>query len=236
MLEVRGLASGYDGDEVISGIDLRVGAGEWVALVGAVGAGKTTLMRTVAGSIEPLGGEVLLEGEDLARLPAHQRVRRGMSLVPEGRRLFRGMTVTENLAAGAFVVRRRAVVAEQLDRVFGLFPILADRRGQQVGTLSGGEQQMCAIGRSLMSSPRLLLVDELSLGLAPVVVDDLLAALMRIHEEGTALLIVEQDVATSLSYASRGYVMRSGRIVAGGPSAALLDDPAFLRDYLGVPA
>jgi branched-chain amino acid transport system ATP-binding protein len=234
MLELRGVGSGYEGIQVLSDVDLRVGEGEWVALVGAAGAGKTTLMRTIAGSLEPLVGQLLFRGEDLAHVPAHERVRRGMSLVPEGRRLFRGMTVLENLTAGAFVARGRAAIAARLERVYELFPILAERRGQQVGTLSGGEQQMCAIGRSLMSAPKLLLVDELSLGLAPVAVDALLAALMRIHAEGTTLLVVEQDVETSLEHASRGYVLRHGRIVSAGPSAELLADPSFLREYLGV--
>jgi branched-chain amino acid transport system ATP-binding protein len=233
MLEVRGIDSGYGGLQVISEVDLTVAEGEWVALVGAVGAGKTTLMRTIAGSLEPLAGEVRFRGNDLARIRAHERVRLGISLVPEGRRLFRGMTVLENLIAGAFVVSR-GTIAGRLERVNELFPILAERGRQQVGTLSGGEQQMCAIGRALMSGPKLLLVDELSLGLAPVVVDDLLAALVRIRDEGATLLVVEQDVATSLAYADRGYVMRHGRVVSSGPSAELLADQSFLREYLGV--
>jgi branched-chain amino acid transport system ATP-binding protein len=144
------------------------------------------------------------------------------------------MTVAENLAAGAYVVRDRRKVTERRTRVHELFPVLAERAHQQVGTLSGGEQQMCAIGRSLMADPKLLLIDELSLGLAPVAVDALLAALIRIRDEGTTLVVVEQDVETSLSYADRGYVIRQGRIVASGPSRELLDDPAFLREYMGV--
>ncbi len=233
MLEVRGVASGYHGLRVLSGVDLTVAEGEWVALVGAVGAGKTTLMRTIAGSLESLDGRVLFRGHDLANVPAHERVRRGMTLVPEGRRLFRGMTVLENLTAGAFVVRPRGAVAERLERVHELFPILAERARQQVGTLSGGEQQMCAIGRALMSDPKLLLIDELSLGLAPVVVDELLDALVRIRGN-TTLLVVEQDVETSLAFADRAYLLRHGSIVMSGVGAALLADAGFNREYLGV--
>jgi branched-chain amino acid transport system ATP-binding protein len=233
MLEVRGVASGYHGLRVLSGVDLTVAEGEWVALVGAVGAGKTTLMRTIAGSLESFEGRVLFRGNDLANVPAHERVRRGMTLVPEGRRLFRGMTVLENLRAGAFVVRPRGAVAERLERVHELFPILAERARQQVGTLSGGEQQMCAIGRALMSDPKLLLIDELSLGLAPVVVDELLEALVRIRGN-TTLLVVEQDVETSLAFADRAYLLRHGSIVRSGEGAALLADAGFNREYLGI--
>jgi branched-chain amino acid transport system ATP-binding protein len=234
MLEVRGVVSGYEGLRVLTGVDLTVAEGEWVALVGAVGAGKTTLMRTIAGSLEPFQGRVLFRGDDLTHVPAHDRVRRGMTLVPEGRRLFRGMTVLENLTAGAFLLRPRGALAARLERVYELFPILAERRGQQVGTLSGGEQQMCAIGRALMSAPRLLLIDELSLGLAPVIVDELLDALVRIRAEGTTLLVVEQDVETSLTFADRGYLLRHGSIVMSGAAEELLADAGFKREYLGV--
>ena len=234
MLEVRGLCSGYGELQILWDVDLTVGDGEWVALLGAVGAGKTSLMRTIAGSLPVVRGEIAVGEEDVTGMPAYDRVRRGLSLVPEGRRLFRGMTVSENLIAGAFTVRHRRVITERLARVHELFPILRERSRQQVGTLSGGEQQMCAIGRSLMSAPRLLLVDELSLGLAPVVVDDLIEALVRIRAEGTALLVVEQDVELSLDYADRGHVLRQGRIVGGGPSAELLADESLQREYLGV--
>jgi branched-chain amino acid transport system ATP-binding protein len=234
MLDVRGLCSGYGELQILWDVDLSVGEGEWVALLGAVGAGKTTLLSTLAGSLPATRGTVALAERDVTALPAYDRVRRGLSLVPEGRRLFRGMTVAENLIAGAFTVRGRRLIAERLARVYELFPVLAERKRQQVGTLSGGEQQMCAIGRALMAGPRLLLVDELSLGLAPVVVDDLLAALVRIRAEGTSLLVVEQDVETSLEYADRGYVLREGRIVGGGPSATLLADESLQREYLGV--
>lgn len=234
MLEVSGVGAGYEGLRVLSDVDLTVADGEWVALVGAVGAGKTTLMRTIAGALTPFEGRVLFRGHDLTRVPAHERVRRGITLVPEGRRLFRGMTVRENLTAGAFLVRPRAAVAERLDRIHELFPVLADRGDQQVGTLSGGEQQMCAIGRALMSDPKLLLIDELSLGLAPVVVDELLEGLVRIRGEGTTLLVVEQDVERSLGFADRGYLLRHGSIVMSGEGAALLADASFKREYLGI--
>jgi branched-chain amino acid transport system ATP-binding protein len=233
MLEVHGLASGYGQITVIEDVTLHVADGEWVALVGAVGAGKTTLMRTLAGALEPKRGRIVLDGADVAELPSYRRVALGLSLVPEGRRLFRGMTVAENLLAGAFTAKRSEVTA-RLEHVHALFPILAERRAQQVGTLSGGEQQMCAIGRALMSRPELLLVDELSLGLAPLVVDALLDALARIRDDGTALLVVEQDVESSLARADRGYVMRQGRIVTEGPSAELRKDPALGREFLGV--
>jgi branched-chain amino acid transport system ATP-binding protein len=199
-----------------------------------VGAGKTTLMRAIAGSLALFGGEILLEGEDVSGLHPHQRVRRGLALVPEGRRLFRGMTVRENLQAGAFATHDRRATRERLDEVVDLFPLLGERLQQQAGTLSGGEQQMCAIGRALMSQPKLLLVDELSLGLAPVVVDILLDALVRIRGEGTTLLVVEQDVQAALEYSDRAYLMRHGEIVSRGPSSELLVDTAFQRDFLGI--
>jgi branched-chain amino acid transport system ATP-binding protein len=233
MLEVRGLSAGYGGLRALWEVDLSVGAGEWVALLGPAGAGKTTLMRSIAGALVPTQGSVRLDGTDVTELPAHRRVRLGLSLVPEGRRLFSGMTVAENLSAGAFTVRSSAMTAQRLERVFDLFPVLLDRRKQQVGTLSGGEQQMCAIARALMTGPRLLLVDELSLGLAPLLVDRLFEALIAIRAEGTTLLIVEQDASTALTHADRGYVMTRGRIVQQGPGEELLADPGFKEALLG---
>jgi branched-chain amino acid transport system ATP-binding protein len=232
-LDVSGLSSGYERLEVVRDIDLAIDDGEWVALAGAVGAGKTALMRALAGSLPALRGRIVLDGKDVTRLPAYERVRLGLSLVPEGRRLFAGMTVAENLTAGAHSATRRESAA-RLRRVLELFPALAERRRQQVGTLSGGEQQMCTIGRALMAGPRLLLVDELSLGLAPVVVEGLLEALVRIREEGTALLVVEQDVEKSLTFADRAYLLRNGTIVMSGDASLLLTDAAFKQEYLGV--
>jgi branched-chain amino acid transport system ATP-binding protein len=233
MLEVRGLTASYGELQALWGVDLDVREGEWVTLLGPAGAGKTTFMRTVAGSLPVTGGSIHMDDRTLSPVPAHDRVRLGISLVPEGRHLFAGMTVSENLAAGSFITRSRTTMRERLDRVFDLFPILRDRRRQVVGTLSGGEQQMCAIGRGLMSGPRLLLVDEPSLGLAPVVVDRLLEALEAIQREGTTLLVVEQDVQAGLEHADRGYVMRRGEIVRAGTSAELLADPDFQEAFLG---
>ena len=234
MLSVRALSCGYGHLQIVYDIDLEVAAGEWVALLGPAGAGKTTLLRSIAGLLPPLSGSVAFRGEDLRRVPAFGRVRLGLSLVHEGRRLFRGMTVMENLVAGAFTVRDRKAIADRLAWIFHVFPVLQERQEQVVGTLSGGEQQMCAIGRSLMARPALLVVDELSLGLAPVVVADLLDALVEIRRQGTTLLVVEQDVRTSLLYADRGYVLRQGRIVKSGASEALLRDADFQREFLGV--
>jgi branched-chain amino acid transport system ATP-binding protein len=234
LLAVQGVTSGYGALDVLSDVDVEVREGEWLAIVGAAAAGKTTLMRTIAGVLAPRRGSIRLDGEDLGPIAAYDRVRRGMSLVPEGRRLFSGMTVAENLLMGAYALSDRALAEEQLERVHELFPVLRDRHRQVVGTLSGGEQQMCAIGRGLMSRPRLLLVDELSLGLAPVVVDHLIEALAAVREAGTTLVVVEQDVRTSLTHADRAYVMRQGRIVGSGPSGAMLEDPDFQRLFLGV--
>jgi branched-chain amino acid transport system ATP-binding protein len=234
MLALRNVSAGYGAVNVLSEVDLVVQPGEWLAIVGAAAAGKTTLMRTIAGVVAPSDGTIHLEGEALASVPAFERVRRGISLVPEGRRLFAGMTVNANLLMGAYALTDREAVDEQLAKVLDLFPVLRERRTQVAGTLSGGEQQMCAIGRALMSRPRLLLVDELSLGLAPLVVDQLLAALTVVKEAGTTLVVVEQDVRMSLTYADRAYVIRQGRVVGSGPSAEFLEDADFRRLFLGV--
>jgi branched-chain amino acid transport system ATP-binding protein len=230
MLEVAGLSAGYGQVEVLWDVDLEVGEGEIVALVGSNGAGKTTLLRAVSGLVPPTGGEVRFDGEGLAGLPPEQVVKKGIAHVPEGRHLFQGLTVRENLMAGAFAGREGADV----ERALELFPHLRERLGQVAGSLSGGEQQMCAIARGLMSSPKLLMVDELSLGLAPKLVEDILGRLEEVASRGTALLIVEQDVDAALRIASRGYVLETGRIVASGESEQLLDDPKVREAYLGV--
>jgi branched-chain amino acid transport system ATP-binding protein len=234
MLEVRGLGAGYGELQVLWGVDLEVRRGEWVSLVGSVGAGKTTLIHTLAGLLPARTGGVVLDGHDLTSVRAEARVGMGMSLAPEGRRLYAGMTVAENLRMGAHTVRNRREVAGRLQRMYEMFPRLAERHRQQAGTLSGGEQQMCAIARALMSEPRLLIIDELSLGLAPVIVDDLLQTLVDIRSAGTTLLVVEQDVETALSYADRAYVLRQGRVVRSGTGQELLHDPGLRREYLGL--
>jgi branched-chain amino acid transport system ATP-binding protein len=230
MLELSGVSAGYGRVEVLWDVDLRVDEGEIVALVGSNGAGKTTLLRAVSGLIEATSGELHFDGHDLAGLKPEQIVAHGVAHVPEGRRLFSGLTVKENLRAGGFANKDGA----DLDYALELFPHLRDRLDQVAGSMSGGEQQMCAIARGLMSSPKLLMIDELSLGLAPKLVDEILERLGSVRERGTALLIVEQDVDAALRIAARGYVLETGRIVTTGSSAELLEDPRVREAYLGV--
>jgi branched-chain amino acid transport system ATP-binding protein len=233
MLAVHHLGSGYKPLQILWDIEFSVQEGEWLALLGPNGAGKSTLLKTIVGLLKPFQGEIWYLGKEISALPVHEMVRLGIALVPEGRRLFAGMTVRENLMMGAFSQNENGKITEQLQRVFDLFPVLKEREKQVVGTLSGGERQMCAIGRALMSRPKLLLIDELSLGLAPVVVDGLLETLVAIKQEGVTLLVVEQDVNTALAYADRGYVLREGRIVKSGEAKQLLEDPSIQKDYLG---
>jgi branched-chain amino acid transport system ATP-binding protein len=230
MLEVSSLSAGYGQVEVLREVDLTVGDGEIVALVGSNGAGKTTLLRALSGLIGTTGGDVSFDGDSLAGLPAERIVSRGIAHVPEGRHLFAGLTVRENLMAGAFAGRE----GPGLDRALELFPHLKDRLGQVAGSMSGGEQQMCAIARGLMSVPKLLMIDELSLGLAPKLVEEILERLGAVAGQGTALLIVEQDVDAALRIAGRGYVLETGQIVSSGESAELLDDPRVREAYLGI--
>ena len=230
MLEVEGLNAGYGHVEVLWDVDLSVGEGEVVALVGSNGAGKSTLLRALSAMIRPTGGEARLDGRSLVGLRPEQVVDLGIAHVPEGRRLFPGLTVRENLLVGAYSRRGRADV----DRALELFPRLRERLDQLAGSMSGGEQQMCALARGLMSSPRLLMIDELSLGLAPNLVETILDRLAEIRNDGTALLLVEQDVDAALRVADRGYVLENGRIVASGPSAELLSDERVREAYLGV--
>jgi branched-chain amino acid transport system ATP-binding protein len=232
VLTVTGVSAGYGRVPVLHDVALSVEPGEVVALLGANGAGKTTLLRVIAGELRPSAGSVDFHGRELAGRRPEQVVAAGVALVPEGRRLFAGLTVRENLLLGAYS-RRRADLVPDLERVYELFPRLAQRAEQTAGRMSGGEQQMAAIGRALMGRPRLLMIDELSLGLAPTVVDDLIDLLPALAQDGMAILLVEQDVEAALAAASRGYVLELGAIVGQGPAAALRDDPALTEAYLG---
>ena len=230
MLRVEGLSAGYGSVEVLWEVELEVGEDEIVALVGSNGAGKTTLLRAVSGLIPASAGEVRFGDEPISGLRPEQIVTRGVAHVPEGRHLFQGLTVRENLQAGGYALRGGA----ELERAVELFPRLGERLGQLAGSLSGGEQQMCAIARGLMSRPKLLMIDELSLGLAPKLVDQIFEQLEAVAAEGTALLVVEQDVDAALRIAQRGYVLETGRIAGSGSSEDLLEDPRVREAYLGV--
>jgi branched-chain amino acid transport system ATP-binding protein len=231
---VDDLRAGYGDVSVLRGVTLEVAAGEIVALVGPNGAGKTTTLLALAGLLAPTAGTVRFEGHPLVRRPAHEVVARGLLLVPEGRKLFPSLTVQENLDLGAYLREAKARRAESLDRVFSLFPILMERRRQAAGTLSGGEQQMLAIGRSLMGRPRLLMLDEPSLGLAPKVADRIFDVVQRISVEGTPVLLVEQNVRRSLQIAQRAYFLQQGAITLAGPARELLAREDFRRAYLGL--
>jgi branched-chain amino acid transport system ATP-binding protein len=234
LLEVRELSSGYGEIQILRDVSLEVRRGEVVALIGANGAGKTTLLYTLSQLVKPRKGSILFAGRDLTRARPEEVVAAGIVHVPQGRRLFPGLTVRENLLQGVYLRRDAAGIEEDLEWVFGLLPRLRDRARQMAGRLSGGEQQMCAIGRGLMSRPRLLLIDELSLGLAPLVVDHLLDLISQINQKGTTVLLVEQDVQVALEHAHRGYVLETGRIVQASSASELLDDPRIRQAYLGL--
>lgn len=231
ILEIAGLHAGYGPVPVLFGIDIYVRESEIVCLVGSNGAGKTTLLRAIS-RIIPARGTLRFSNEDLLPLAPEAAFDRGLVQVPEGRQLFGGMTVEENLFMGAYR-RRDKAVAQSFERVYALFPILKERRRQLAGNMSGGEQQMCAMARALMANPRLLLIDEMSLGLAPVIVDQLLVVLKEIRALGVTVLLVEQDVFAAFNVADRAYVMETGRIVREGPVAELADDRAVRDAYLG---
>ena len=234
MLEIRDLSLHYGPHLALDRISVTVGKGETVVMLGANGAGKSSLLKAAAGLVRPdPGADIRFVGADIAGRPAHLVLEAGIALVPEGRGVFGDLTVEENLALGAYARRARAHGKASRELVYGLFPKLADRRRQFVNTMSGGEQQMVAIGRALMSKPDLLMLDEPSLGLAPVVVGELFAALGRVRESGLALLIVEQNVKMSLSIADRGYLMEAGRIVGEDTAAGLMNDDAVKRAFLG---
>jgi branched-chain amino acid transport system ATP-binding protein len=234
LLEVRNVAIAYGDAPAVWDASLDVDAGEIVAVIGPNGSGKSTLVNTIAGLQRARRGDLRLDGVDLGRVPAHQVCRHGVALVPEGRRLFTRMSVEENLDIGCYRGEARRARAATLERVYRLFPILRERREQLAGSLSGGQQQMVAIGRALMARPRLLLLDEPSLGLAPAVVDAMFAVIRAIHAEGVAILLVEQNVARALDVADRAYVLEEGRVVAGGPAATLRAQPRIQQAYLGL--
>ncbi len=232
MLRIEGLRVAYDRFEVLENIDLEVGQGRVVTLVGANGAGKSTALMAISGLRQITSGRIVFEGEDIAGLPPHEIVRRGIVQVPEGRRIFSRMSVQENLFMGAFLRPAREAQRE-IENVFSLFPVLAQRRSQRAGTLSGGEQQMLALGRALMARPRLLLLDEPSLGLAPTLVTQIFKMIRAIHEKGVTLLLVEQNVHQALSIASDAYVLEAGRIVLHDTPEKLLARDEIRRAYLG---
>jgi len=234
LLAIEELSAGYGDVRVLWGIELAVEAGEIACIVGPNGAGKTTLLRTVSGLVAATAGRITFDGEPLAGASADEIIARGIAHVPEGRRLFRGLSVRDNLLLGAYLRRDAAQTRRDLDYVLSLFPILRDRTRQDATTLSGGEQQMCAIGRGIMSRPKLLMIDELSLGLAPRLVERLSEALIEINRGGIAILLVEQDVLTAFELARHAFVVETGRVTTRGTTAALAQDPAIRQAYLGM--
>ncbi|MFP3914977.1 MAG: ABC transporter ATP-binding protein [Actinomycetota bacterium] len=234
MLEVRSVVTGYRQAQALWDVSLTVGDSEIVTIIGPNGAGKSTLVNVLAGIHPVWEGEVVLNGVDLTKLKPHEVCSAGIAVVPEGRQVFADMNVIDNLQIGAYHPAARPERQETLERVCEIFPVLGERRQQLAGSLSGGEQQMLAIGRALMARPRLLLLDEPSLGLAPVIVDSIFEILRQIHSEGTSILVVEQNVVEALELASRGYVLEQGRIVKEAPASDLLEDPAVRSAYLGV--
>ena len=233
MLEVRGLYAGYGAVEVLRGIDLDVGAGEIVAVLGSNGAGKSTLNNNLSGLYRPFAGSIRFEGTEISGAPSTDIVELGLIHVPEGRRVFPNMSVRENLELGSYR-RGRAKRTTNLERVVGIFPRLKERYEQQAGTLSGGEQQMLAIGRGLMSEPRLLILDEPSLGLSPLLVEQMFELVRVINRDGLAILLMEQNVVESLALAKRAYIIENGAVVMSGAAAAIADDPQLKRRYLGL--
>ena len=234
LLQVEALEAGYGEVQVLWGISLGAAAGRLTTIIGANGVGKTTTLRAVVGSIRPWRGRVLFKGEDVTRLAAHVKAARGLVLVPEGRQIFNDMSVEENLEMGAFAKRASKKFAQSLEQVYALFPRLKERRRQSAGTFSGGEQQMLAIGRGLMSDPEILIIDELSLGLAPVVVYQLFSALKALKDRGLSILLVEQNVHLAFALSDYAYVIAEGRLFTEGPPAELSSRPDIRRAYLGL--
>jgi branched-chain amino acid transport system ATP-binding protein len=236
LLALEGLSVAYGGIQAVRGIDLTVGDGELVCLIGANGAGKTTTLKGITGLQPVRSGKVLYDGQDITGRRSFELVQRGLAMVPEGRGVFGGLTIEENLAMGAYTRNDRAGIASDIERVYALFPRLKERRRQTAGTLSGGEQQMLAMGRSLMSKPRLLLLDEPSMGLAPLMVQKVFETVLRVAGEGVTILLIEQNAKLALEVSHRGYVMESGAITLSGDAKRLLDDPAVRAAYLGASA
>jgi len=234
MLRIEKLHVHYGGVHALKGVSLEVPAGRIVALLGANGAGKSSTLRTITGLVKPTGGRILFDGQDITATPASARVRAGIAMVPEGRRAFTNLTVLENLLMGAYARDDEAGIRQDMDRVFQLFPRMGDRRTQRAGTLSGGEQQMLVVGRALMSRPRLLLMDEPSLGLAPNLVRELFHTINQIHREGMTMLVVEQNARAALRIADYGYLMELGAIVLERAAADLLRDDRVRKAYLGL--
>ena len=234
LLRIEGLAAGYGEVRVLWSIDAVIAAGEITCIVGSNGAGKTTLLRTISGLVPATAGRIRLMGEDITRLTADQILERGIAHVPEGRRLFRGLSVRDNLLLGAYLRRDDAEIKRDLEFVYSIFPILSERQRQDATTLSGGEQQMCAIARGIMSRPKLLMIDELSLGLAPRLVEQLSATLIEINKAGLTILLVEQDVMTAFELARHAFVIETGRVGLAGTTQALAENPAIRQAYLGM--
>jgi branched-chain amino acid transport system ATP-binding protein len=233
MLTLENISVSYGAIKALKGVSMHVEQGEVVTLIGANGAGKTTTLRTITGLLSPTEGRILFEGQEISGKPTHQLVARGISMSPEGRGVFANLTVHENLQMGAYLKTNKAEIAADLQRGFRMFPRLKERESQKAGTLSGGEQQMLAMARALMSRPRLLLLDEPSLGLAPLVVHTIFEAIDEIRGEGTTILLVEQNAHAALKHSDRAYVLETGRIVMEGPSKDLAADPRIKEAYLG---
>ncbi len=234
LLEIRDVSSGYGELQIIWGVSLQVEQGQLTALVGSNGVGKTTLLRTVVGQIKPWRGQVLFDGQDVSRLPSYKKAEMGLILVPEGRQLFTDMTVRENLEMGATPKRGRARMGQNMARVFTLFPRLKERAAQKAGTMSGGEQQMLAVARGIMSEPKVLMIDELSLGLAPVLTLDLFQSLRKLRNEGITILLVEQNVRMALKVSDYAFVLSEGKMELHGPSRQVEQNEAVRATYLGI--
>jgi branched-chain amino acid transport system ATP-binding protein len=233
MLRIENLDVFYGGIHALRGISLNVPEGQVVTLIGANGAGKSTTLRSICGLVQPQNGRIIFQGRDMAGVKASERVKQGIAMVPEGRRVFTNLSVLDNLLMGAYTREDKVGIEEDLEKVYNLFPVLQERHAQKALTLSGGEQQMLAVGRALMSGPKLLLMDEPSLGLAPILVSDLYKAVAQIHAEGLTVMLVEQNAHAALQVADYGYVLEIGQIVLEGPSAELADNEDVKRAYIG---